>query len=107
MTYQVISTKRPDISFKGWATGKEASPVCMITISISVIINVKAYRLIIEYQKKLFFTNRNIINFKDDVGCRTHGKKSSVFNGHDSFAACFASVYMDGVEYRALIRPSW
>lgn len=37
---------------------------------------------------------------------QTHGKKSSVLRGHCSFAAFFASVYMDGVEYRALTRPS-
>lgn len=36
----------------------------------------------------------------------THGKKSSVLIGQDSFVAYFASVYMDGVEYRALTRPS-
>ena len=36
----------------------------------------------------------------------THGKKSSVLIGQDSFVAYFASVYMDGVEYKALTRPS-
>lgn len=36
----------------------------------------------------------------------TYGKKSSVLIGQASFAACFASVYIDGVEYRAWTRPS-
>ena len=36
----------------------------------------------------------------------THGKKSSVLIGQASLAACFASVYIDGVEYKAWTRPS-
>ena len=37
----------------------------------------------------------------------THGKKSSLLIGQDSFVAYLASVYIDGVEYRALTRPSY
>lgn len=99
MTYQIVAAHHSDIPFERRSTGEVSCPVSIWTICISE--ESKCYLPLIK-KKNL----HDLQKFLQASGFQTHGKKSSVLRVQVSFAACLASVYNEGVEYKALTRPS-